>query len=355
MRKAFGFVAVVCAMFCSEVMADQVILKNGDRLTGTIVKSDGKSLTIKSEFAGTVAVLWDAIEQISSDQPLYLTLKDGQVVVGTLATSAGKVEIETKEAGKVAVAKDAIQLLRSKEEQASYQAEADRLRNPGLRDLWSGTLDAGLSLTRGNADTTTFSLGMNAARTTRRDKISVYLASLQAKNRTGGKSLTTAKATRGGIRYDVNLSERLFAFAFTVLETDEFQSLDLRLVLGGGLGWHAVKTERTLLDLFSGGSFNKEYFSTGLRRKSGEVLFGEDLTHKLSGRTSLKERLVFFPNLSETGEYRIAFDTSAVTSLNRWLGWQVTVSDRYLSNPVPGIKKNDLLLTTGLRVTFGGR
>jgi len=32
---------------------------------------------------------------------------------------------------------------------------------------------------------------------------------------------------------------------------------------------------------------------------------------------------------------------------------QVTVSDRFQSNPLPGIKKNDLLLTTGIRVTFG--
>ena len=35
-----------------------------------------------------------------------------------------------------------------------------------------------------------------------------------------------------------------------------------------------------------------------------------------------------------------------------WLAWQLTLSDRYLSNPVPGTKKNDVLLTTGLRLTL---
>ena len=122
--------------------------------------------------------------------------------------------------------------------------------------------------------------------------------------------------------------------------------------MGGGGGWHAVKNDRTVLDVFGGGSYNKEYFSTGLKRSSGEALLGEELTHKLSARSLLKQRLVFFPNLSQTGEYRLNFDTSLVTNLNRWLSWQVTFSDRYLSNPVPGAKSNDVLLTTGIRLTL---
>jgi len=37
---------------CAQLLADQVALKNGDHLTGTIVDSDGKTLTMKSAFAG---------------------------------------------------------------------------------------------------------------------------------------------------------------------------------------------------------------------------------------------------------------------------------------------------------------
>lgn len=353
MLRPLCAVLIVGAILCSAALADHIVLKNGDRLTGAIVKSDGKNLTIKSELAGVVTVPWEAIEQISSDQPLYLTLKDSQVVVGTVTASAGQLEVRTSNAGTVTTSKDAIQSLRSKEEQAAYQADMDRLRNPGLLDLWSGSADAGLSLTRGNADTSTFSLGMTAARTTPRDKISVYAASLYAKNSTTGRALTTANAIRGGARYDVNFSKRTFAFGFGDLEFDEFQKLDLRSVLGGGLGFHALKTERTALDLFGGGALNKEYFSTGLKRTTGEVLAGEELTYKLSNRTLLKERAVFFPNLSQSGEYRLNFDASAITNINKWLGWHVTFSDRYLSNPVPGAKSNDVLLTTGLRVNFG--
>jgi hypothetical protein len=88
-------------------------------------------------------------------------------------------------------------------------------------------------------------------------------------------------------------------------------------------------------------------------RKSGEVVLGEELNTKLGERTVLSEKFSLFPNVSETGSYRLQFDATAATKLKTWLSWQITYSDRYLSNPLPGFKKNDLLLTTGVRVTFG--
>ena len=74
---------------------------------------------------------------------------------------------------------------------------------------------------------------------------------------------------------------------------------------------------------------------------------------KLGARTTISEQLSFFPNLSSTGDYRVNFDATAVTKLNNWLGWQITFSDRYISDPPIGLKGNDLLLSTGLRLTFG--
>jgi hypothetical protein len=60
-----------------------------------------------------------------------------------------------------------------------------------------------------------------------------------------------------------------------------------------------------------------------------------------------------FNNLSDTGAYRVNADLSFVTKDRKWLSWNVALSDRYLSNPVPGRKTNDWLYTTGLGVTFG--
>jgi hypothetical protein len=59
-----------------------------------------------------------------------------------------------------------------------------------------------------------------------------------------------------------------------------------------------------------------------------------------------------FHNVSDPGPYRINLDMSVVTHLRRWLSWQLTLSDRFLSNPVGGLQRNDLLYTTGLRLRF---
>ena len=62
--------------------ADQVVMSNGDRLSGLIIKSDAKALVIKTEFAGEVTVQWAAISEINSTDPLHITVHDGQPLVG---------------------------------------------------------------------------------------------------------------------------------------------------------------------------------------------------------------------------------------------------------------------------------
>jgi putative salt-induced outer membrane protein YdiY len=136
------------------------------------------------------------------------------------------------------------------------------------------------------------------------------------------------------------------------LEFDEFQDLDLRSVLGGGLGWNVQDTDRTVFNVFSGGSFNQEFFTNETRR-SGELVLGQELTYRLVESTNLSERFSFFPNLSNTGEYRHQFDATLTTDIAKWLAWHFTISNRFLSNPIPGVKKNDVLVTTGVRFSFG--
>src|SRR5262249_33539039 len=145
--------------------ADQVVLKNGDRITGTIVKTDvsaddktKKVLVVKTDFAGNIPVLWDSVASVVSAAPLHLELKDGQTIVGPVTTSNDKIDVATTATGEVATPKDAIVAVRNDDEQKSYDASLDRLRHPRLTDFWSGLLDTGLSVTRGNSSTLSFTL-----------------------------------------------------------------------------------------------------------------------------------------------------------------------------------------------------
>jgi len=356
---------VAMCVFAVGIRADQVTLKNGDRLTGSIVKSDGKILLIKTEFAGDVNVQWAAVSSIVSSQNLHLGLKDGQTVVGTVTTNDSKFEVITNTTGNVEASKDAVVAVRDDAEQQAYDTEIDRLRHPRLSDFWSGLLDTGLSDTSGNSSTVNFTLAAKAARVTDSDKISVYATSVYSKEDNTSPSEVTAKAIEGGIRGDINVSPRLFVFGFTDFEYDAFQHLDLRNVLGGGLGYHVMNTKNTQFDVFGGGDFDQEYYSSyidpatttlvpSLTRKSGEINGGETLNTKVfNGRTQVTEAFSLFPNITDTGDFRFTLDISAATKLKSWLSWQVTFSDRFTNYPQPGLKDNDTILSTGLRLTFG--
>ena len=80
------------------------------------------------------------------------------------------------------------------------------------------------------------------------------------------------------------------------------------------------------------------------------------LNHSLKEQLLLRADLAqptFFPNISDTGQYRFQFNATSATKLKSFLSWQITFSDIYISNPLAGLKGNDLLLSTGLRLTFG--
>lgn len=349
MSKRNLFLALVCLLLANAiVLADEVKLKNGDKLTGTIIKADAKTLTLKTDYAGAVTISTDAIAEVVSNEPLYVALNDGKTLVGKVATSGGKYEVETKETGKASGEMSAVQAIRSPAEQTAYE----RLQKPSWFDLWNGGLDFGYSLTTGNTRTNTLALGANLGRQTRRDKTSLYAAYINAKNKNNGTTETTANAIRGGGRYEISVTNRLFTFGFADFEYNQIQLLDLRSVLGGGLGYYAVKNDRVQLQLFGGGAYNRENFSTGLQRNSGEVFLGEDFQLRVSDRVTFKERFQLFPNLTNRGEYRHTFDSSLTTKVTNWMTWNVTASNRYISNPPPGSKNNDLLLTTGIGVSF---
>jgi putative salt-induced outer membrane protein YdiY len=349
------FLIAASSLLCAgSLWADQVTLTNGDRITGSVLRSDTKTLVMKTDTAGELTLKWDSIAAISAPGQLYIGLGDGQMIAGPIETVNGKFNVTTKTAGVVAVSKESIQFIRNNDEQAKAQAEIDHFRNPRLVDLWVGNLDLGFAASRGNANTETLTLSTNAVRATTRDKIAVYYTSIfSSSDFSGGTTQTTANSKRGGVAYNLNLNKKAFVFGSVDLESDQFQDLDLRFTPAGGGGYHAIATMPTQLDLRVGAAANREFFSTGLNRTSAELLLGDNFAHKFSATTHVEQKLDFFTNLSDTGAYRVNFDVSAVTVIRKWFSWQFTVSDRYLSNPVAGRKKNDAIFSTGLRVSFG--
>lgn len=332
--------------------ADLVVLKNGDRVSGSIVKKDTKTLTIKSEHFGVISVPWDQVDSITADKPLNVVLPGGKTVEGTLATTEGKVEVKHG-AETQSVSLPEVEALRDAAEQKAYE----RLLKPGLTDLWTIAGTLGLASTAGNAKTFSFTLPVTAARITNHDKTTAYFNLIRASALVGGVTATTAQAVRGGWSYNRSLHPRIFWNSFNDYEYDRFQNLDLRIVLGSGIGVGVWKGERGRLDVIGGGAWNRESFDPirplqPFTRNAAEAYWGDDWSLKLSDRASLTQSYRMFNNVKDAGAYRQNFDLALSTRLTRWLTWNAAVSDRFLNRPVPGRKKNDVIYSTGLGFAF---
>ena len=339
----------VCALLASRIaLADQVSLKNGDRLTGTIVKSDGKTLVLHTDYAGDVSLKWDAVEGIQSSEPLHVQLLNGKTVSGQVTTSDGKLEIATK-SGNVESSVADVKTLRNEAEETAYE----KTLHPGLLQGWTSGLNAGFALTRGNSATKNLSLAFVATRQTLNDKLGLYANSVYSTNDArGAVPSTTANTAGGGARYDHDLTKKIFAFVGADFFADALQGLNLRSVFGGGAGYHVVERDTTTLDLLAGLNYTRESYTT-FSRNLAALTLGEEFMHKLGKGTVLNQKAFIFPDLNSAGDYRGTVDFATVTKISKRLGWQNAFSDIYVNNPPPGRKRNDVILTTGLNVSFG--
>lgn len=340
-------------LFAGNVFADRVILTNGDRLTGKIVRKDENSVTIQTESAGTVTIKWNAVAEIYSDEPLSVTMKDGKVVEAKLVTAYGRIHVVPVGEATTPIEKAELKTARAPKDQQIWEKQQKMLDERKLRDFWSGTFDTGFSLTAGNSDTRTFSAGFRAVRETPDDKFTAYANALQVRNSSSGQVRITAQSVWTGARLDMNVRGKWFAFSSADFEYNKPQRLDLRAVVGGGGGYHAIRKDRVTLDLTGGVTNNYENFSTGITRNSAELLLGQEAKIKLNNRSRMTNRFVFYPNLTRPGDFRALLDGSLQTDINSWLGWHLTIGNRYNSRPVSATEKNDFLMSTGLRFSFG--
>ncbi len=257
---------------------------------------------------------------------------------------------------------DDVTTIRNDAEQTAY----DKSLHPGLMNGWNGGVNVGFSVARGNSQTENLALAVNAVHPTLNDKITIYLSSIDTQNDLATPS-TVANLIQAGLRYDRNLAPKVFAFGAADFMSNALQFLDLRQVYTGGFGYHAIKSDATTLDFLGGINYTHETYSNGTLLDAGPpptftsygvtnrfvaLTLGEELNTKLGKSTVLTQSLGFFPDLQQTGQYRGTFSLGTVTKISKWFGWQNQFGDIYVSNPPTGSKKNDLILTTGLNISF---
>jgi putative salt-induced outer membrane protein len=370
----------------SVAYADHVVLTNGDSLTGTLTAASRTDITIDSELAGPVKLKWSAISRLTSTVPIRATPETGQKIEGVPTVADGRLSIQLGGGETAAVDFSAVR-------------DIEVANGPAPGASWHGALNAGVDVSRGNSETSTISTNATITRLGPKDRLGFFGTFLFSGIGSGTDAVTTARTTRGGLRYDHDLAGPLYGFGFGDAENDPLQLLDLRTVVGGGPGVHVVKTDATQLNFFAGVSYAKDSYTatattppptttttgppvtppgqggtppgqsgihptrggtppsvvrTSLSREVGEFLFGEDLTHQLSDNVNFTEGLTVFPAVADPQDYRVSFDLSLSAQVNGWLHWNLSVADRFLNiPPAGGAVQNDASVSMGLGITFG--
>src|SRR5271156_3939830 len=219
-RRGLAAIAGLLAM-AFAVSADTVVMRNGDRLTGIVEVSDGKNVTLKTDYAGEIQIAWASISEIKSDKPIYVVMPDKSTVSGLVTTEGSTIIIHPASGAPVQLAVSQVTVVRGADQQTAYEKSL----HPSLLEAWKGGINLGFALARGNSETTNLTTGFTADRKTLTDETTAYFTSLYSTNdKTGGG--TIANSIVGGLKYDHNLTKKIFVFGSGDFTHDELQFLN---------------------------------------------------------------------------------------------------------------------------------
>jgi putative salt-induced outer membrane protein YdiY len=344
MRKnsARLMLAILVFLPVLRVAASEVTLKNGDRISGTIIAETESVIVLETEYAGRVTIDRQHIDSIADGPDAAASgpkaSDEAPIVVASAPRAADKPKAEAKP--------------------EPAPPEKSRLFDGpflGLIDGWEGSANIGFSFTSGNSNNSTMTTGVSAVKRGVGDNLTVYARSLWNSTHGNGKLETTQNAFWGGARYERNVDGgRIFGFVSYDFESDRPRHLNFRSVVGSGVGHHAVKRERTEVDLRAGGAWNRTW-QTGENTDTPEALAGATLKHKFNDRLRLQKAFTWFQNVADAGEYRYIFDATLSVDVTKRIGFYFSAGDRFNNDPLGVAQKNDFLFTTGMKWSFGSR
>jgi putative salt-induced outer membrane protein YdiY len=343
------------ALFClaSIGRGDVVTLKNGDRVTGTLVTIKGGTLRLKSDILGDLSIPMAKVATYSVDKPVVVVIQGQEPVHGTLELMpSGDWEVKANgQAQTIAAAKAEVIMPASDYQKLVVEA-------PEPWQAWKGSASLGYSLQNGNQQTDTLTTTINAVRERPAPPIfephwrtNFGFTGLFSHAREDGNTVTS-RTLSANLRQDYLFTADNFAFAVGQVNHVSTQGLYLQQTYGAGLGRDLVKNARTTFSVLGGPAYVQEKFFTGLNTRTAQFLVGERLGEQFTKRLRFDHYLQVYPDLIHGGQYR--FDTSTVLSfkLTNRLLVNASAIDLYLSNPPTGNEKNNITFSMGIGYSF---
>ena len=301
---------------------DEIILKNGMHLIGTIVSMEEKALTVKTAYAGDLSVQWDEVEQLQFRTPLSVQV----------------IEEEKDSDGDGFLKKSRRMMTALGDNENVSLARVKTINVPDLR--YKGTFDFGGNRTRGNTDTTAVNTSTHNTVWTERHR--GLLSAKYAFASADGES--TAKNARGTLGYDYFITKKLFANSYEYLEHDKFQLLDIRSTTGVGLGYQFLDTPNHSVSVSVGPAYMYQEFKDTGTTKTPTGAWAMDWKYDLiADQVHLYHRQKGFRDLGVEGSTALRWTANQGARIEVYgnLYLKVAFEYRYNSDPEPGKKKSD--------------
>jgi putative salt-induced outer membrane protein YdiY len=304
--------------------ADEVVLRNGDRITGKLQELIDGKLSIETEYAGTVKIEWSKVESLSTDGPVYLKIGDNEVRATVSESESGTARLESADLATT----ESVELSRLKS--MSYE------KKPAVKV--SGRANIGASSSSGNTNTDQFHGDLEVV--IRSEKNRVVFGAEGNKNKTDGTE--TESNWLGYFAYDHFISQKWYAYASASAENDKFKDINLRTTIGAGAGYQFFETKTTNLGMELGASYvNTDYIDA------------EDDDYP-AGRWAMNYTQAFWDSKLEffnTDSVHVSLEDSNSYFLRTRTGLRFPLVDRLIStlqynydydnNPAPGRVKAD--------------
>ncbi|MEQ9397394.1 DUF481 domain-containing protein [Haliea sp.] len=222
-RLTMALTALVAGLVVPGAAAapDELVLKNGSRIFGTVKGIRDGVVTVETEFAGSLKIKQDRIVSLQSDGPVVLKLADGEVVTEPGLTVTGEQLVLTSGDAPA----------------GSYALRDLALSDPEPWELgrgyrWTGQASAALGLQRGNTDTDEFDYRVDSVWRSLQDRYTTRLNG-EIDEANGVKNAENWSVLA---KYDRFLEGPLYWGVNVSAEQDNFADLDLRYYLGPYMG-----------------------------------------------------------------------------------------------------------------------
>ena len=317
---------------------DILVLDNGNWITGEILSLESGQLSFKTDNIGTLSVEWKHVAELRSTNSFTVETEPGEIFFGALAETE-KTRLKIVD-GDATVANLEIESVVN-----IYRVKA------GFWSRLDGSLDIGYSYTQQNG-ATQFNLNASVYERQEHQYIRFDLSSLFS---TQDDAAATTRNNMDG-SYFRFLTGRWFYLALATVSQNQGLDLDLRTLVGGGIGRRLHQSNTTVLAIITGLDYNRERYTFNEEFvNSLEALGGVDFSYfTFDGLTSqLTARFVVLPNLTNTGRVRLQLDANYKQNLVGNLYWNLNLYETYDSEPPqPDAPKNDFGITTSLGWTF---